>query len=341
MLVAGLGSIGRRHLRLVRARLPEAQIMVLRHSGCSESVVGADFCTTELEEALDFAPQVAVIATPAPYHAAPAIALVRAGTHILVEKPMAASAADARALAAEAQATGVVLQVGYNLRFLESLATFRAAVLGGEIGRVGSVRAEVGQYLPDWRPGTDFRAGVSARSELGGGALLELSHEIDYLRWIFGEVTRLRGWLGQQGGLGIDVEDTVHMLLEFASPLPDRSDGAAPVAVVTLDFIRRDTLRRCTAIGETGTLTWDGVSSQLRLARPGAAEVLLFDRKPERDATYVAQLDAFLASIATGSPVVVPGTDGAAVMEIVEAVRHSHATDGRAQVPEIKAQVRP
>lgn len=254
---------------------------------------------------------------------------------------MAASAADAHALAAAARAAGVVLQVGYNLRFLESLAAFRAALAGGQIGRVASVRAEVGQYLPDWRPGADFRTGVSARAELGGGALLELSHEIDYLRWIFGEVTRLHGWMGQLGGFGLDVEDSVHMLLEFASPLPGPGGGAAPVAAVSLDFIRRDTRRSCTAIGETGTLTWDGVASQLRLARPGAAEALLFDRRPERDATYSAQLDAFLTSVETGAPVAVTGTDGAAVMEIIEAVRRSHAADGCAQAPDSNPSVSP
>lgn len=329
-LVVGFGSIGRRHLRLLRTRLPKAQILVLRHSACDERIEGADGCTTSLEAALAFAPQVAVIATPAPFHAEPAIALSKIGTHLLVEKPMTERASAARAMEEAAATAGVVLQIGYNLRFLASLAAFRTALEDGCIGRVASVRAEVGQYLPDWRPGADFRAGVSARSELGGGALLELSHEIDYLRWIFGDVTRLRGWMAQCGGFGLDVEDTVHMVLEFTAPMPRATGGAAPVAAVSLDFVRRDTTRHCTAIGETGTLIWDGVASRLRLLRPGEVELLLYDARPDRDASYAAQLDAFLASVENGTPVAASGADGVAVMEIIEAVRRSHATEGRA-----------
>ena len=76
----------------------------------------------------------------------------------------------------------------YNLRFLPSLQAYRERIQFGVIGKVLSVRCEIGQYLPSWRPGSDYRQAVSASRALGGGALLELSHEIDYLRWIFGEV---------------------------------------------------------------------------------------------------------------------------------------------------------
>lgn len=334
VLVAGLGSIGRRHLTVLRGRLPGARIMVLRHGGCEETIAGADDCTTSLDEAVAFAPQIAVIATPAPFHAAPAKVLAQAGTHLLVEKPMATTVGEARALADAAKAASVVLQIGYNLRFLDSLAAFRTALVAGRIGRVASVRAEVGQYLPDWRPGADWRSAVSARPDLGGGVLLELSHEFDFLGWIFGEVRSVRGWTGRQGGLGLEVEDTAHVLLEFAAPLPAGAKGVAPVASVSLDFIRRDTARRCVAIGENGTLTWDGVASEVRLSRPGEDDVLLHDTPADRNASYVAQLDAFLSSVETGASVSLSADDGLAALEIVEAVRRSHAADGAAVAPD-------
>lgn len=332
-LVVGLGSIGLRHLRLLRAQLPNARIMVLRHGSCDDAIDEADDCTTSLEKAVAFAPQIAVIATPAPFHAASAIALARAGAHLLVEKPMAATIGDARALEDAAKAAGIVLQVGYNLRFLDSLGTFRSALAANRIGRIASVRAEVGQYLPDWRPGADWRNAVSAHPDLGGGVLLELSHEFDYLRWIFGMVRSVRGWTGRQGGLGLEVEDTVHAVLEFAAPFPADAPGVAPVAAVTLDFIRRDTVRYCVAIGEHATLTWDGVASEVRLIRPGEADEVLHDAKPDRDASYIAQFAAFLASIEAAAPAVVSGADGVAVLEIVEAVRRSQAANGAAMAP--------
>jgi predicted dehydrogenase len=73
---------------------------------------------------------------------------------------------------------------GYNLRFSYSLKRFNELIKKKIVGKILSVRCEVGQYLPDWRPNKDFRKTVSANKRLGGGVLLELSHEIDYLRWI-------------------------------------------------------------------------------------------------------------------------------------------------------------
>ena len=77
------------------------------------------------------------------------------------------------------------------------------------------LRCEIGQYLPLWRPGSDYRLGVSANRALGGGVLLELSHELDYLRWIFGDVDWVQASLERQSALEIDVEDTAHLLLSF------------------------------------------------------------------------------------------------------------------------------
>lgn len=328
VLVVGLGSIGRRHLRLLRARLPAADIMVLRHSDCEGPMEGANACTTDLATALRFAPDLSIIATPAPWHIEPALALAGVGSAILLEKPMAVDAADAARLVASTRDTGLV-QIGYNLRFLDSLATFRTAILDGRIGAVGSVRAEVGQYLPDWRPDQDWRQSASARAELGGGALLELSHELDYLRWIFGPVAWVRAWLGQQGGFGLAVEDTAHLLLGFAKPCPDTADHRPPVASVTLDFIRRDTTRHCVAIGTQGTLSWNAITSEVRLVLPGQADQILFSDRPERDATYRAQLDAMIASIETGTPIAIPATDGLDTMLLIDALRRSHRQDGR------------
>lgn len=327
VLVVGLGSIGQRHLRLLRERLPDARIMALRHSSCENLPDGIDACTTSLEEAVSFAPDVAIIATPAPYHYEAAIALAQAGTHLLIEKPLAVNAIEGKELA-QAAATGVVLQVGYNLRFLDSLRQFRTMLQAGRIGRVVSVRAEVGHYLPDWRPESDWRNTVSARAELGGGVLLELSHELDFLRWIFGEVGAVRSWMGRQGALELDVEDTVHALLEFAAPTPRDAKGVPPVASVSLDFIRRDTVRQCVAIGEDATLRWDAVSSEVRLTLPSGEDEVLYTTRPDRDASYIAQIDAFLEATRTGTGDAANAVDGIAVLQIADAIRMSHAAGG-------------
>lgn len=322
-LVVGLGSIGRRHLRLLRMALPGADIRVLRHSGCDGAIADADGCFENLHAACEFAPELAVIASPAPFHLPVATALAQAGAHLLVEKPVSASVAGVAELIGLCAEQGQQLQIGYNLRFLESLQSFRAELAAGTIGTVRLVRCEIGQFLPDWRPDADYRDAVSARRDLGGGVLLELSHELDMLRWVFGEVTWLSAWVGRQGPLEIDVEDSATVQLGFA-------DG--PVGQLSMDFLRRDTKRICTAIGDEGSLVWDAVAGRVACFEP--RDGIWHDvtvAQPERDTSYLAQLAALLDAISTGvsSSIAAQGADGLAVMHLVEAALASDADAGR------------
>ena len=181
ILIVGLGSIGKRHLRLARSLLPNSDIRILRHKASSEVSEFSNGCFYSLKEAIAFAPQIAVIASPAPFHIPTAQALAENGIHLLIEKPLSDSLYGVTHLLATCKNKGTVLLTGFNLRFLPSLQRFRDLLCEGVIGKTFSFRCEIGQYLPSWRPKCDYRKGVSGRRELGGGALLELSHEIDYL----------------------------------------------------------------------------------------------------------------------------------------------------------------
>jgi len=326
-LVVGLGSIGSLHLRLLRDALPKADIRVLRHSNYSNEGAYANGSFHELQAACDFAPQLAVISNPAPFHQGAAAALARAGAHLLVEKPISDSTMGVSELIELCNQNGLLLQLGYNLRFLDTLQRFRAELLAGSIGSVYTVQCEIGQYLPDWRPGSDYRTGVSARRELGGGVLLELSHELDMLHWIFGEVAWLGAWIGHQSTLEIDVEDCAMLQVGFA-------DG--PVAQLSMDFVRRDTSRACTAIGSEGSLRWNAVEGKVELFSTKASAWLeLASTLPNRDTSYRAQINTFLSSISTGqiNSIAASGTDGLAVLRMIEMARRSDAENGRRMSP--------
>lgn len=325
LLIVGYGSIGKRHLRIARETLPEADIRILRHQPCDATLELADGCYSSLEEACAFAPQAAVIANPAPFHLDTALALTAVGSHLLIEKPLSHTTNGAQRLLQSAREKGLILQVGYNLRFLPSLEKFRERIRVGAIGRVLSVRCEIGQYLPSWRPETDYRQGVSAKRELGGGVLLELSHELDYLRWIFGEVAWVNAWLGRQSALEVDVEDTAHLTLGFERD----PEGRALVAALSLDFIRYDTTRLCTAIGEQGSLRWDGLTGKVDeyLAESKAWQPVV-SHVHQRDDSYRAQWQHFLNSIQTGRAPRVSGEEGLAVLDLIDAARRSAATQG-------------
>ena len=325
VLIVGLGSIGQRHLRLAREMLPGALIMVLRHRPSEEIPEFADACCSSIDDALAFVPNIAVIASPSAMHAAMALPLAEAGVHLLIEKPLDASAEAAVPLVRSVADRGVACLIGYNLRFLPSLGAFREFVHSGRIGRVLSVRCDIGQYLPSWRPGNDYRAGVSASRELGGGAVLELSHEIDYLRWIFGEIAWVKAALSRQSDLEIDVEDTAHLILGF---VPEENRQPL-LGTLTMDFIRHDTTRTCIAIGESGSLRWNALTGTVDCFDAGSSGWTPLVSSPhQRDDSYRAEWAHFLACVRREVAPLISAEDGWRTLYVADAARRASA-EGR------------
>lgn len=322
VLIVGLGSIGNRHLACLRRLVPNVEVTALRRegSGAEDGI----HVVHDLDTALATKPDAAVIANPAPFHIETAQVLAQAGVPLLIEKPLSDRLEGTADLIETCRKEGVTLQVGYCLRFEPSLLALKQALAEKRIGRVLHLKAEVGQYLPDWRPGTDYRNGVTARAELGGGVLLELSHEIDYLRWLAGEVTRVTASLGGIGDLETDVEDYADLLLDF--------EGGASGAL-HLDMLQRHPTRTCKVVGTTGTLLWDGIARETKLYRvedgEGIWQVISGPSDEGADRMYEDQLRHFLECIETGTTPRVSGEDGRRVLELVEAARRS-AREGKA-----------
>ena len=313
-------------MRLARELMPHADIRVLRHRNNNDVNEYSNGSFTNLDDAISFKPQIAAIASPASFHITTSQALAELGVHLLIEKPLSDSLNGVSFLLETCKKKNLVLLTGYNLRFLPSLQRFRDLLGESVIGNILSVRCEIGQYLPSWRPDTDYRTTVSARSELGGGALLELSHELDYLRWIFGEVEWVRATLSKQSELEINVEDSAHLTLGFQP----NSDNRQLIAQVNIDLIRHDTARVCTAIGEKGSLSWNGLNGIVSLYPAGSNEWLeLFSYLHHRDESYLAEWKNFMECVVQHKKPLVTGEDGLKVLKIIEAARRSDAAGGQ------------
>ena len=248
--VIGLGNIAIRHRRNLKHLFPDARVLAVSSSGRvpDELPENADEVLPSIAnlpiEKVDFA----IVASPAPFHWEHSKALMAANIPLLVEKPLSAETEDALQFLELAKAYSSPLGVGYCLRYLPSAQKVKEIVDSGILGPIVTVNAEVGQYLPNWRQSKSYLDSVSASKKLGGGALLELSHELDYLLWLFGDLTFEYGRLSSSKRLSLEVEEVADVWL---------SSAIAPTIILHQDFLQQQGKRTCTIIAEDGRLEWD------------------------------------------------------------------------------------
>jgi predicted dehydrogenase len=221
-LVIGYGSIGQRHARVLEALGHEVAVV-------SRRVVEHPRGYPELAAALaEFRPDYAVIANETSLHRPTYRALMAAGFAgtVLVEKPLFHD------LAADDERAAPHAFVAYNLRFHPLLLRLREWMQGRELL---AATIHVGQHLATWRPQRDFRQSYSSQKSLGGGVLRDLSHELDYVLWLFGPWKRVTALGGATGALGIDADDRWSILIECER---------CPQVSVTLSYLDHAPSRR-------------------------------------------------------------------------------------------------
>lgn len=296
ILICGLGSIGRRHLRHFRA-LGCAPILAYRTGRATlpdDGQPAPDAVYLSLDEALAQSPAAVIVANPTSLHLETALAAVRAGCHVLIEKPLADRLDGWETLAEEASRRARVVKVAQNLRFHPQLQRLREWIAAGQpLGRVLLARAHIGGYLPDWHPWEDYRVSYAARRDLGGGAALTNIHELDYLTWLLGPARRFCGLELPVHPLGTDVDEAAAFLLEHAS-------GALSSA--TLSLAHKPQSRTLELSFTGGNASLDLLTGALRVAfRDGAVREEPAPAGFTVDDTYRAQAADFLAALA-GEP---------------------------------------
>lgn len=288
--VVGLGNIAKRHRSNLKLLFPESKVIAVSASGRIplDPVSDADEICSSIESISSYNPGLVVIASPAPFHREHAESFIRLGISVMIEKPITVSIEDAVALKELAASAETKVGVGYCLRFQPSATLVQKALQDGIIGRVLSCNINAGQYLPDWRPHVDYRDSVSARKELGGGVLLELSHELDYLQWLLGDLKFESGFLHRVSEFEIDVEALAELLLTT-------NDGVT--CNVHLDFLQRQPQRLCSFIGTEGRLEWNLKDNQVTAYLKDKVEKLYSEPEWDRNLMYCNMLSSFVHEI--------------------------------------------
>ncbi len=328
ILIVGYGSIGRRHAHNLRALgagpLTVCEVDDDRRASAQHELGCRVFFS--LDDALAGSPEVVFICTPPTMHLQPALAAARLGCHLFIEKPLADRGDGVEILEEEVQRRRLITMVGCNLRFHPGLRKVKDLLEAQVIGRPLSIRAEVGQYLPDWHPGEDYRRLYSTRRSQGGGVILDAIHELDYARWMMGEVHEVSCMADRLSHLELDTEDIAAILLRFA--------GGA-IGEVHLDYIQRAYSRNCQIIGEKGTIRWE-FGGPTRWYDAGQQSWAAFEEPSgwQVNQMYLDEIAHFLACLDGRASSPLDVTEGRRVLEVALAARRAAVTGDRVRLQE-------
>ena len=315
LAIVGLGSIGRRHLRLISEIRPDIKIIVVRSghgSACDEEKMAVKI-TDSIGDAIKEGIQAAIISSPATLHLKQSLELAKNGIHLLIEKPISHTSDRVKELLKIVNENRITTMVGYVLRYDLGAIKFKNWLDNKIKGKILHARIECGSYLPDWRPDQDYRKTVSALPELGGGVLLELSHELDYLHWFFGNPVDVQAQIRNSGTLDINVEDQADLLITSKQGYP---------ITVQIDFNRRHIERKCKVLTTEGELIWDAVNKNVTWKGVNK-EQSKYEYNNERNSIYRKQLEVFFDCIENDNDPIVTVKDGINVISLIDAVRNA------------------
>lgn len=296
VLVSGSGSAAARHLSLVSTFVSGAHIANWRRKKSEGASNETTLEVLENSEVASFAPEISIVASPASEHLVQVKSLVDCGSHVLVEKPLSTSTEGVAALFESAAEARAIIQVGYNLRFLDSLRVFEELLEARTLGEIQSINIEVDQYLPDWRTNRNYQSSVSATKSLGGGALLELSHEVDMAIRLFGEFQLDYANMKKLSALDIDVEDSVTVEGEFMS-FQNRKTRFR----IHLGMMNRAPKRFCEVVGSLTSARWNGLVGTVEIFNVlDSTWDVVFEKQDDISSSYERQFQAFLGKIELG-----------------------------------------
>lgn len=336
-LFVGLGGIGQRHLRNVRQLLGD-RVSVQAYRVRREQQTLDDSLQVvpslelektynvqvnlDLEAALDARPDVVFITNPTSLHIPVARLAAERGCQLFIEKPLSHDNAGVSELLATCLRYQLTTCVAYQLRYHPGFRRLQALLKAETVGRVLSVRAEVGEYLPGFHPYEDYRRMYASRSALGGGVTLSQIHEIDYLVALFGVPRRVFSMGGHVSSLEVDVDDVALSVLEFARP-----DGGPLFAELHQDFVQRPGNRSATVIGERGKIEWSLSGKSLKHWDESGRllEVLDFSNL-SRNELYLMELENFLSCVMNRSACTPSLEDGVVSLDVALALLESQKT---------------
>jgi predicted dehydrogenase len=249
ILIKGIGSIGQRHVNNLLA-LGYHNLILISKKEQTKKKFNKLIHYQNIDEALCSYPiSHAIICSPTANHINDIHKILNHGiNNIYLEKPVSHTMSNVNEIELLININKANVYVGFDLHYDQGLHKVKNWISERQIGKVLSANAFVGQDLKQWRPNEDYKKGMSASISQGGGVLLDLIHEFDYLRWILGEPELITALVQHNKILEIETEDLADVLIQFKSNIN---------ATIHLDYHQRKLIRNCIITGELGTIIWN------------------------------------------------------------------------------------
>lgn len=327
-IIIGNGSIAQKHIRHIKQIWPDHKVtLLILHRGLRESddeFTTVDHVLYNRDDALKLNPDFVLIATPATEHVNEALFWNEQKIPLFIEKPLSHSLEESQKLQDNLKS---IIMVGYVLRFFPVYQELKKIINNKTYGTVTSFETTVGSYLPSWRPNIDYKKSVSANTALGGGTLLELSHEIDLTLWCLGFPQYLNAHIENTGELEIDCEDVGDIKLTYNGGL---------TAKIHMDFLKKIPERKTTITFEKATITCDAIAGTLEITAlnsDGDNDTKTLNFKPENpQQPFLDEIKHFVTYARENTTPDITIEDGINVLRIIEGAKTSSSQNKQVEL---------
>ena len=309
----GYGSIGKRHVQNLLS-LKNTRIIICTKQIITNPSPKKIVIVNSISDCLKEKPDAGIVTNVTNLHIKTAIKLANAGVDLFIEKPLSNSLKDVKDLFRIVQNKDLITQMGCQLRFHKCIKKIKELIPTNRIGKILSVRVECGSFLPDWHAYENYSKSYAARNDLGGGVVLTCIHEIDYLYWMFGNMSEIFSITGKFSNLKISADDLSVSVIKFKNNI---------IGELHIDYFQKHPFRSCKIIGTKGMIYWDSDTNIVKLYdnnKEKWIEILKWSNY-DRNFMYKQEIDHFLTCVKKRKSTINPiQSDGLATLQIALAI---------------------
>lgn len=322
-VVVGIGSIGRRHARLLGRRRdievewcePNQEIL----ADAVREIPAPKHVHTDFDTMLQTKPTMVLLATPHDLHAEQSIAALASGAHVFCEKPMADSPAAARRMLAASTASDRVLNIGFHLHFHPGLRRLKELIELGTLGTIAHVHCRAGSYV------TLANSRTRYQRSLEGALLLDYAHQSDLLHWLLRSIP-----LGVYA-MGVHLESPE--LHSNPNALSINFDYARPVlGTIHLNYLQEPERHTYEIVGDEGWAVLDVAALTLTVGTRKNSRTWVESFEVSRDSLYEAEHQAFLNAVNGEAPAESPPHDAMVSIQMAAAAFSSWKSRKRVEL---------